>query len=151
MRYGLFSKESWACRSDTLQEMLQREKVAIFIVNKGHPVRDFWSNLYDQLTFRHCEHSATKSEAPFEQLRYGVSTTRSLKRKNTDWLQIYETEEDTLATGLDTILQIAGATRLCSTGSLAYQPFGEWIALLNSSLSSHFKLVLEPSSHSILR
>ena len=139
MRYGLFSKESWACRSDTLQEMLQREKVAIFIVNKGHPVRDF------------CEHSATKSEAPFEQLRYGVSTTRSLKRKNTDWLQIYETEEDTLATGLDTILQIAGATRLCSTGSLAYQPFGEWIALLNSSLSSHFKLVLEPSSHSILR
>jgi len=110
------------------EKMLQRDKAVIFLVNKGQQQRDYWTTLYEQLMYRYCEDFAAHSEverSSFHYLRYAT----------------FGIEDDTLAFGLDSALQLAGAKRVCPPGSSTTHSFEEWIAQVDSSLENHFPII----------
>jgi len=110
------------------EQILRREKAVIFLVNKGQQQRDYWSTLYEQLMYRYCEDFAVHSEverSSFHYLRYAT----------------FGIEADTLAFCLDSVLQLAGARRICPPGSAATHSFEEWIEQVDSALVDHFPII----------
>lgn len=90
------------------------------MINRGKTI-DFWDTLYQQLSHRLCKRF--NDEYQFKYLKYAI----------------YELDNGSLASGIDSLLQTAGGKRVIDTGNTNSISFGIWVESLQNNLSKYFK------------